>query len=108
MAKPASSGVTGHEAKPPLFVAPLQERSPSVKATLALGIAAAGMADTSVSEALSVAGWPKIPPVGLGLSVRKVVCGPVAHVTCARFDVTLRELTVAVATIASVPVMTPE
>lgn len=59
--------------------------------------------ETSVNEASRFAGCPVVPPVGLWLILRKVVCAPYPHVTIASFEVTTELLTVAEAVIVSCP-----
>ena len=76
---------------------------PSAKLTVCPARGTGGLADTSVSAAITPTAWPSLPLVGLGLRVRKVKCFPVSHVTWAWPDVSAMSLTVADAMTWSVP-----
>jgi len=80
---PANAGVRVQDALPFASVEPKQELPSNEICTLAPTTGAAGVAETSLSEAISVTGFPAFTVAGLRLSVRKLVCGPPVHVITA-------------------------
>lgn len=118
---PPCEGVSEQLASPFASVVPVQLAPPRVKFTTPPPRAVAGFSDTSVKDAMTVTGTLTVPPVGLGLSVRKDVCGPVFQVTRAWLEVSVvavvlapellpddedEPLSVVVATTVSVPAFT--
>lgn len=103
---PATCVVIWQVTMPSVSVTPEHCAPSSLKSIVLPTTGAIGSCELSVSEAITLTGTPGDPALGLGLRVRNVTCFQGPQITRALFELIAVLLTVADATIMSVPSLT--